>query len=63
MKIDGYTGPQLVPKLLFQVCVRELHKNLVSDTKVGGIKEARDADDYKLISDSALRSLLPPQLK
>ena len=35
VKIDGYTEPQLVPKLLFQVSIRELHKNLVSATKDG----------------------------
>ena len=33
VKIDGYTEPQLVPKLLLRVSVRELHKNLVSATK------------------------------
>ena len=63
MKIDGYTEPQLVPKLLFYVSVRELHNNLVSDTKYGGIKEARYEDDNIRINDSTLRSLLPPQIK
>ena len=32
VKIDGHTEPQLVTKHLLQVSVRELHKNLVSDT-------------------------------
>ena len=36
VKIDGYTEPKLVPKLLLQVSVRELHKNLVSATKYAG---------------------------
>ena len=31
VKIDGYTEPQLVPKLLLHVSVRELHNNLVID--------------------------------
>ena len=62
VKIYGYTEPQIVPKLLLQVSVRELHNNLVSDTKDGGLKEARYEDDNIIISDSTLRSLLPPQL-
>ena len=31
LKMDGHTEPQLVPKLLLQVSVRELYNNLVSD--------------------------------
>ena len=63
VKIDGYTEPQLVPKHLLQVSVRELHNNLVSTTKDGELKESRDGDDNIIISDSTLRSLLPTQLK
>ena len=55
--------PQLVPKLLLQVSVRELHNSLVSDPNDGGLKDARDEDGKIIISDSTLRSLLPPQLK
>ena len=55
MKIDGYTELQLVPKLLLQVSVREFHNNLVSATKYGGLKEARDKYDNILISYSTLR--------
>ena len=61
--MDGHTEPQLVPKLLLQVSVRELHNNLVSDTDYGGLKEARDAENNIIISDSTLRSLFPPQFK
>ena len=57
------TEPTLVPKLLPQVSVRELHNSLVSDPNDGGIKDARDEDGKIIISDSTLRSLLPPQLK
>ena len=57
------TEPQLVPKLLLQVSVRELYNILVSDPNDGGIKDARDEDGKIIISDSTLRSLLPPQLK
>ena len=38
VKIDGHNELQLVPKLLLQVSVRELHNNLVSATIDGGIK-------------------------
>ena len=41
--------------------VRELHNNLVSDPNYGGLKDARDEDGKIIISDSTLRSLLPPQ--
>ena len=57
------TEPQLVPKLLLQVSVRELHNSLVSEPHDGGIKDARDEDGKIIISDSILRSLLPPKLK
>ena len=57
------TEPKLVPKCLLQVSVRELHNSLVSDPNYGGLKDARDEDGRIIISDSTLRSLLPPQLK
>ena len=63
VKIDGYTAPKPLPKLLFQVSIREHHNNIVSATKYGGLKEARDEDDNIITSDSTLHSLLPPQLK
>ena len=43
--------------------VRELHNSLVSDPNDGGIKDARDEENYIIIGDSTFRSLLPPQLK
>ena len=58
---DDHTEPQLVPKLLLQVSVRELHNILVSDPNYGGIKDARDEDYNIIISNSTLRSLLPPK--
>ena len=58
----GYNEPQLVPKLLLQVSVKELHNNLVSATKDVGLKEARDEDDNIIICHSTLHPLLPPQL-
>ena len=49
--------------MLLQVSVRELHNSLVSDPNDGGIKDATNEYDNIIISDSALHSLLPPQLK
>ena len=63
LMFDYQTEPQLVPKLLLRVSVRELNNSLVSGLNYGGIKDARDKDDNIIISDSTLRSLLPPQLK
>ena len=63
VKIDGYNEPQLFPKLLLQVSVRELHNNLVRVKKYGGLKEARDEDDNIVISEYTLHSLFPIQLK
>ena len=60
---DDQTEPQLVPTLLLHVSVRELYNSLVIDPTDGGLKDARDEDDNIIISDSTLRSLLPPQLK
>ena len=61
--LDDQIEPQLVPKLLLQVYVRELHNRILSDPNHGGLKDARDEYGKIIISDSTLRSLLPPQLK
>ena len=61
--LNDQTETQLVPKLLLQVSVRELHNSLVSDPNDGGLKDARYKGDNIIISDSTLRSLFPPQLK
>ena len=53
----------MVPKLLLQASIVELHKNIVSDTIEGRLKETRDEDDNIIISDYTLRSILPPQYK
>ena len=60
---DDQTKPQLVPKLLLQVSVRELHNSLVSDTNDGGLKDIRDKDDNIIIRYFTMRLLFPPQLK
>ena len=61
--LDYQKEPQIVPKLLLQVSVIELHNSLVSDPNYGGLKYARDEYGKIIISDSTLRSLLQPQSK
>ena len=43
LNIDDHTRPQIVPKLLLQISVQEIHNSLVSDPEYGGLKEARYA--------------------
>ena len=43
VNIDGPTRLKIVPKLILQVSVRELHNSLVSEPECVGLKEARDA--------------------
>ena len=60
---DGLKEPQPVPKFLLELSFIELHNSLVSDPNCGGLKDDRYEDGNIIISDSTLRSLLPPQLK
>ena len=60
---DDQTEPQLVPKSLLHMSVRELHNSLVSDTYGGGLKGDRYEDIDIIISNYTLCSLLPPQFK
>ena len=41
LSIDGQVETQLVPKLSFQVSVRELHNRMVSTPEEGRLKEVR----------------------
>ena len=52
VEMDGHAEPQMVPKNLLQVSVRELHNKIVSTTIDGETKEARDEADNIIISDS-----------
>ena len=54
--------PQLVTKLLLQVLVREIHNSMVITPEEGGLKEARDAENNIIISDSTLRNILPRKI-
>ena len=60
---DDQKEPQMFPKVLLQVYVKELHNSLVGDPNDGGLKEARGEENNIVISDSELQTLLPPQLK
>ena len=51
-----------VSKLLLQISIRELHNDLLSDGPLG-LAEAKDNDGKPLISDTALRALLPPNVR
>ena len=62
VNIDGHNRPQLVPELLLQVYVIEIHNSLSNDPEDGGLKEEIDVENNIIISDSTLRSLLSPQL-
>ena len=55
VKINVHTEPQLVPKLLLQVSVREPHNNLVGATIYVRTKEAIYEDNNIIIIDSTLR--------
>ena len=50
VSIDGQVETQLVPKLLLNVSIRELHNSTVSPLEEGGLKEALDADNNIIIS-------------
>ena len=63
MNIDGHTRPKMVPKLLLQVSIQELHNSLVSESEYSGLKEARNAYNNIIINNSTLRLLFKPQIK
>ena len=58
VNIDGHTELQLVPIFLLQVSVKEIHNRLVSDTDDDGLKEAIDAENNIIISDSTLHKVM-----
>ena len=51
-----------VPKLLITCSMRELHNDLVAKSSEG-FPDAYDAKGNILISDTALRALMPPNIK
>ena len=61
VNIYGHTESQLVLKCLLRVSVQEVRNKIISETVDGGVKDARDAENDVIISDSTLRSFLPPQ--
>ena len=61
--IDGKSKKYLIPKLLLQVSVREIHNSMGVPPEEGGLKEVKDEYNNIIIIDSTLRNVLPPQLK
>ena len=51
VSIDGNSEKKLMPNLLLQVSVRELHNGMVSSPEEGGLKGAREKDNDIIISD------------
>ena len=61
LSIDGQVENQLVTKLLLHVSVKELHNSMVGPPEEGLFKEAIDADNNIITSDSTLHKKFPPQ--
>ena len=61
---DAESGiKRIVPKLLLECSVRQLHNELIASPYYVGLLGARHADtNYVITSDTMLRSLAPPQL-
>ena len=62
VNIHGQNRPQIVPKFSLDVSVQELHNILVCDPEDGGLKEAKDAENNIIISNSTLPSLFSTHL-
>ena len=62
---DATTGKKtkVLAKLLLQISIRELHNDLVAAAERGDLPELLDSNGRMIISDTRLRSILPPQLR
>ena len=60
MIFEDKTEAEMVTKWFFKVSVRKLYKRIFSDKNDGGIKEAKNKENNIIISDSKIRTLLPP---
>ena len=63
VSIYGKNEKQIVPKRLSYVSIGELHKIMANLPEGGVIKETRDEQNVIIISDSSLRTILPPRQK
>ena len=61
MSIDGHYETHIVPKLLLQVSVWELHNIMASPPEEGGIKYAMDEENNIISSGSTPRNIMTPQ--
>ena len=62
---DAESGvKQIVPKLLLECSMQQLHNDLIASPDYGVLLGARHTDTNDvIISDTMLRSLVPPQLR
>ena len=63
IKVPGTDKKEVVHKKLLLISVRELHNNIIKPKDQGGLKEAKDASGNVIIGLTALRYLMPPQVK
>ena len=62
MSIDDQNEKHILPKLLFNVSDRELHRSMMFTPEEVGGKESAEKHNIITISDLTLCTILPPQL-
>ena len=63
VSIYGISKKQLVPELLLQVYIQEIHNITVSPPEECVLIEVIDADNNIIVDDSTFHDILPTQLK
>ena len=61
--MDGNPEKQLMPELLLQVSVQELHNISAIPPEEGVMNEARDEENNIIISDSTSKNIIPNEIK
>ena len=61
--IESHYETQIVPKLLPQVYIKELHNIMLIPTEESGIEEAVYVENNMIITESTIRNILSPQLR
>ena len=61
VSIDSHSETQLVPKLLLEVYVQELHNIMASQPEAVGLKEARYSEKNIIVSDFTLCNIFHPK--
>ena len=62
LSIDGYPDIYFVPKLFYQVPVRELHNGMIILPEEDVLKEEIDTENIIIIRNSTLCNIITPQL-